>query len=608
MVRASRNVSNIQRAQAAGGGREAWPLKVMIRAEAGSTRIDILDDIGDGPFGGGLSAKDFAAQLADIRGPLTCHISSCGGDVFQGLSIFNALQAHKGHVTTIVDGLAASIASVIALAGDERVTQTGGMWMVHEAFGLAVGSAEEMAKMAQTLDQVSANLAGVYAQRCGGTAAGWREVMRAETWYTADEAVAAGLAHRVGGEAARLPASAGLAAAHTMPGRIAARLRELPQASALRAPDRPRAVTTAGRDVPAGAALDSQPWAASWGSFLAAVRDRDDKLGARAMSRRVMDATRVRNSTGLSERIPSEGGVLVPERLRSRILTYMTKGVISRRATPITMDSLRVPIPVLDNPNQSTTQGPLGGLIFAMVEEGAAITPTTPAFGAMALEARKAMGYLQGIPNELLEDATPFTEDFLPRIIGMGLDWWIDDMCIYVGSGVGEPQALVNAPGAVTVTRGTASKILHADVIGMLKQLHPASKSSAVWLASEDAWDWLLEVYFQVGTAPSGQDVSPPNVLLFNNGKWELFGVEIIPNDHQPSVGTQGDLMLVDLSLYLLGLRNEMTIDIGDQVPGQFASAQSDIRIRQRIDARFWPQQTITLANGKITSPLVVLQ
>jgi ATP-dependent protease ClpP protease subunit len=212
---------------------EVYPLKARIRAQGDVTRVDVYDDIGEGGwFSDGVSAKDFSAQLAGVRGALEVHINSAGGDVFDGISIGNAIRGHKGVVTTVVDGLAASIASVIAQAGHERVVQPGSMLMIHDAFGGCVGDAAEMAKMAETLGQVSDNLAGIYATRAGGTQESWRAAMKDETWYTADEAVAAGLADRVGDGDAELPAGLDLAALGTIPGRIAARLRTMPQAAA----------------------------------------------------------------------------------------------------------------------------------------------------------------------------------------------------------------------------------------------------------------------------------------------------------------------------------------------------------------------------------------
>ena len=104
--------------------------------------------------------------------------------------------------------------------------------MVHDAFAVCAGNEAELTAMAQTLNKVSDNLASVYAGRCGGTAQHWRQVMRRETWYTADEAVAAGLADRVGAGKAVLPAGLDVAARYAVPARIAAALRSMPRAAA----------------------------------------------------------------------------------------------------------------------------------------------------------------------------------------------------------------------------------------------------------------------------------------------------------------------------------------------------------------------------------------
>jgi ATP-dependent protease ClpP protease subunit len=209
------------------------PLKARISAQAGTTRIDVYDDIGEGGwFSEGLTAKSFATQIAGVNGPLEVHINSSGGDVWDGISIKNAIEAHGGTVTTVVDGIAASIASVIAQAGSERVMMPGSMMMIHEAFTYTGGTAADLAKTAETLDEVSANLAAIYARAAGGTADEWRAAMKEETWYTAEQAVEAGLADRTGDGDAVLPAGLDLAAFSAVPGQIAARLRVMPQASA----------------------------------------------------------------------------------------------------------------------------------------------------------------------------------------------------------------------------------------------------------------------------------------------------------------------------------------------------------------------------------------
>lgn len=378
------------------------------------------------------------------------------------------------------------------------------------------------------------------------------------------------------------------------------------QDAAAWAPALPPEVVAALSKPPLAAELDGYSWARSWGAFLAAIKDKEDHSRARAEISRLM-ASRPRNDMG--ERVPSEGGFLVPERLRSQVLAYMETGIVMPRCTHVPMDSLRVPIPVLDNPDQSDGAQALGGLAFSITQEGEAIPATVPQFGRLVLEAWADKALLKSVPNELMADATSFTGDFLPRIVAQGLSWHIDDLVLYQGSGVGQPQALVNAPAAVNVTRDppTPYNVGHKDVVAMLKALHPASKTTATWLASEDVFDQLLELYEIVGTAPDGQDISPPSVLKFKGGTWTLFGLPLIPNGHQPAAGTAGDLMLCDLGLLLLGDRGVMTAEVSQKGAG-YVTDTASIRFRYRWDARFWPQQSITLANGKVTSPLVVLQ
>jgi ATP-dependent protease ClpP protease subunit len=150
----------------------------------------------------GTTAADFMDQVRGITADrIDLRLNSPGGDVFDGIAIHNVLRSHPAAVTTYVDSLAASVASVIALAGDRVVMQPHSQMMVHDAWGVAVGNAATMTEMADLLDRQSDNIAAVYAERAGGKQGDWRDVMRAETWYTAQEAVDAGLAHEV----AKLP-------------------------------------------------------------------------------------------------------------------------------------------------------------------------------------------------------------------------------------------------------------------------------------------------------------------------------------------------------------------------------------------------------------------
>ena len=154
----------------------------------------IYDEIGF--FGVEASAfvRDFRAINA---AEITVHVNSPGGDVFDGIAIHNALRDHPAEVTVVIDALAASIASVIAMAGDRIVMAQHSTMMIHEAFGFALGDAADMRRQADFLDRSSATLADIYAGRAGGTSAEWRARMEAETWFSDAEAVEAGLADEV---------------------------------------------------------------------------------------------------------------------------------------------------------------------------------------------------------------------------------------------------------------------------------------------------------------------------------------------------------------------------------------------------------------------------
>ena len=158
--------------------------------------IDILADIG-----GWWDGVDAATMVCDIRDldadEIRLNINSGGGSVFDAVAILNALRQHPAKVVANVLGLAASAASFIACGVDETTMSANSTMMIHDGSGIAVGNAQDMHEMADLLDKLSDNIASIYAAKAGGTPDSWRETMRAETWYTADEAVAAGLADRV---------------------------------------------------------------------------------------------------------------------------------------------------------------------------------------------------------------------------------------------------------------------------------------------------------------------------------------------------------------------------------------------------------------------------
>jgi ATP-dependent protease ClpP protease subunit len=151
----------------------------------------------------GFDAESVANALRNLDvDTLHVRIHSPGGHASDGIAISNLLRNHKARVVIIVDGLAASAASVIAVAGDEIIMCPGSQMMLHDASTFGIGNAGDLRRAADWIDGQSQNYAGVYQYRAGGTVQQWRDVMLANegdgTWYTAEEAVAAGLADSVG--------------------------------------------------------------------------------------------------------------------------------------------------------------------------------------------------------------------------------------------------------------------------------------------------------------------------------------------------------------------------------------------------------------------------
>lgn len=161
-------------------------------ADSDEAEILLYDEIGGW---WGCTADEFIAELREVSAPnIRVRINSPGGSVFEGIAIANALRSHPANVTVQVDSLAASIASVITMAGDRVEMAPNSMLMVHDASGLCIGNAVDMAEMGELLDLISNNIADAYAARAGGTREQWREAMRAESWYLPGDAVDAGLA------------------------------------------------------------------------------------------------------------------------------------------------------------------------------------------------------------------------------------------------------------------------------------------------------------------------------------------------------------------------------------------------------------------------------
>lgn len=160
-----------------------------------SADVYIYAEIGDSYWRETVSAREFAKQLAALDvDKINLYINSPGGSAWDGVAIMNTLRRHRARVEVTVDGIAASAASLICMAGDHITMNASSQMMIHDASGWALGNAQTMHETGALLDKLSDSYADAYAKRAGGSREQWRDTMRAETWYTAEEAVLAGLA------------------------------------------------------------------------------------------------------------------------------------------------------------------------------------------------------------------------------------------------------------------------------------------------------------------------------------------------------------------------------------------------------------------------------
>jgi ATP-dependent Clp endopeptidase proteolytic subunit ClpP len=224
-----------------------YDIKALAGSGAGA-EIWLYDEIG-GWYG--VQVADFVRDLMAIDATaIDLHIHSPGGSAYDGMAIYQALRNHKARITVYVDGLAASAAGFIALAGDRRIIAPHATVMVHDPWGLCIGDASDMDKARAELDKLADNMAALYARRSGGEVGDWREAMRQESWYSAEEAVAAGLMHEVQADAEktggdeRVQARWDLGAVFAYAGRDAAPPPRIPRAARASTPAAPAPTKT----------------------------------------------------------------------------------------------------------------------------------------------------------------------------------------------------------------------------------------------------------------------------------------------------------------------------------------------------------------------------
>lgn len=297
------------------------------------------------------------------------------------------------------------------------------------------------------------------------------------------------------------------------------------------------------------------------------------------------------------EAVGAEGGFLVPEEFRGE-LTRMSLGpaIVRPRARVVPMSSATLRFPKIDE--TSRVSSVFGGVVVYRTEEGAELAESEATFGSLKLEATKQTA-LAHVTNELVRDWGAFGM-FISEIFPEAMAWY-EDLDFLSANGAGAPLgALSAANGAIIAvpkeTNQVADTIVWENVIRMYARMLPSSIQRAVWLASPDTFVELATMALTVGTGGSAvwlTDGTSAPVLT-------LLGRPVLMTEKAPAaLGTQGDLSFVDFGMYLIGDRQQLSVDSSPHV--KFTSDKTTYRMIQRNDGRPWMESAITPHNNSAT-------
>lgn len=324
-------------------------------------------------------------------------------------------------------------------------------------------------------------------------------------------------------------------------------------------------------------------------------RKRDNKFADKALA--------VQN---YQEKYGAEGGFLVPEEFRAEILRNSLESAIVRpRARIIPMGTPSIEFPSID---ETTHNGSVfGGVTCYWQGEGAELTEAEGKFGSVKLDVQDLTA-LAHVTNNLLNDSAGAFGAVLSQIMPEAIAWY-EDLGLLKGNGVGKPMGALSAANTaiITVTKQAnqaADTIVYENALKMYTRMLPSSLARAVWLVTQDAFMELATMALSVGTGGgavwlTGAQGRP--VLT-------LFGCPVIMTEKAPGVlGDQGDISFVDFGMYLIGDRQQMTMESSVHV--KWTSNKTSFKAIQRLDGRPWMQSPITPENGGPTlSPFVQLE
>ena len=304
--------------------------------------------------------------------------------------------------------------------------------------------------------------------------------------------------------------------------------------------------------------------------------------------------------SGMNETTPSDGGFLVPTEYASRIhAVSLENEIVMPRAFVQPMISNEIRLPAMNVGDHSSSL--YGGFTASYVAEAGEISTANPKTRQMELNAKKLTGMLR-FSSELAADI-PGGENQIVNICGKGLSWYRDRAFIK-GTGAGEPLGILNADSLVTVDKvnaQTANTIVYENLTTMMSRMFSGSFGNSVWIAHPSTIPQLMALY-----VPTGDGGTTVPVMSASGDSFSMLTRPVLFTEKVEPLGSKGDIILADLSQYVVGLRAGMRFDMS--IHAHFQTDELLARLIERHDGQPLWDSALTLEDGTNTvSPFVTL-
>jgi HK97 family phage major capsid protein/ATP-dependent Clp endopeptidase proteolytic subunit ClpP len=634
----------------------------IVNVTPNEAEILLYEEIGEDFFGNGTGAKEFAQDLkkiSDVK-DLTIRINSPGGSVFEGLAIYNQLKSHRAYKTVFIDGLAASIASVIAMAGDQIIMPENALMMIHDPGGLVIGDAKDMRKMADTLEKVKDGIITAYMRKTKLSSAEIAALMTDETWMTAQEAVNKGFADQVA-EPVRMAAHFDLSVFRNVPHELKnfggyTKMKNVPdkkddkndvndlhyRRDLYNERERVQDLLAIGKEFKT---MDLATEFINEGKspedlrkeILAQIKTQKPgegpnfrhiggispmhggrpfkNFGEQLMAIKTASVPggrpdnrlfEISNAAGMNEGVPSEGGFAIQEDFTTVLLQKANEAATLAplcQTIPVSGDGLKAPI--IDEASRITGSR-LGGVQAYWTAEGGEVTaPKKPKLAMLQLGLRKLMGVCY-MTDELLSDASAL-ESVVTRGFTDELAFMLD-AAIVNGSGAGQPLGILKSGALLSIDKEVgqlADTIQSENVINMYARMHKAGKRRAVWLVNAEAWPQLFQLNMIFGTTAIPLYMPPGGLSQSPFGT--LFGRPVIEVEQCEALGDLGDIIFADFGEYLLIDKGGLNFQSSMHV--RFLTDEMCYRFTYRVDGQpIWKSPLTPYKGTKTVSPFIALE